>query len=61
MSLRTTYLVTVSMELMLAMPLPSSPTITASAPSKSSSAVGSCRVPSLFFNLATFQYLYQCQ
>ena len=34
-------LVMVSIELMLAMPRPSSPTITASVPSKSSSAVGS--------------------
>ena len=43
----------VSMLEMLATPRPCSPTSLASVPSKSSSAVGSCLVPSLFFIFIT--------
>ena len=43
-----------SMLAMAATPRPASPTSCADTPSSNSSAVGSCRVPSLFFSFTTW-------
>ena len=49
-----------SMLAMAATPRPASPTSCADTPSSSSSAVGSCRVPSLFFSFTTWIRAVYC-